>query len=153
MSAWAAFVGAAASVMAISVFSRRVHARVYNARGVVYYSRKDYDRAIADSDQAIQLDPKFGHAYSDRGRAYCDKEDYDRAIADYDQAIQLDPKCARAYVYDAAVNQNAKDADSLFGRGMAKLKSGDSEGGNADIAAAKAIEADIADMFEGYGIK
>jgi hypothetical protein len=36
---------------------------------------------------------------------------------------------------------------------MAKLKSGDRAGGEADIAAAKAIEAAIAQVYAGYGLK
>jgi hypothetical protein len=62
---------------------------------------------------------------------------FDRAIADYDVAVQ----------------QDSKDADSLYGRGVAKLKSGDEADGNADIAAAKAIRSDIADVYAGYGIR
>jgi hypothetical protein len=53
---------------------------------------------------------------------------------------------------NTAVAQNAKDADSLYARGVAKLKKGDSAGGNADIAAAKAIKPDIAAVSAGYGI-
>jgi hypothetical protein len=41
---------------------------------------------------------------------------------------------------------------SLYGRGVAKLKNGDSTGGIPDIAAAKAIQADIVDQFSRVGI-
>jgi hypothetical protein len=44
--------------------------------------------------------------------------------------------------YDGAIQQNANDAGSLYSRGVAKIKSGDTKGGNAYIAAAKAIQAD-----------
>jgi hypothetical protein len=37
------------------------------------------------------------------------------------------------------------------GRGLAKLKKGDTSGGNADIAAAKAIETNIVEDFARYG--
>ena len=36
---------------------------------------------------------------------------------------------------------------------MAKLRSGNSAGGNSDIAAAKAIQPDIAEEFAGYGVR
>jgi hypothetical protein len=39
------------------------------------------------------------------------------------------------------------------GRGLAKLKKGDTAGGNADIAAAKAIEANIVGDFARYGVQ
>jgi lipoprotein NlpI len=69
----------------------------YNNRGNAYNDKGDNDRAIADYDQAIQLDPQYAFAYHDRGNAYHDKGDNDRAIADYNQAIQLDLKDAVAY--------------------------------------------------------
>ena len=61
---------------------------------------------------------------------------FDRAIADYTAAAQQDPK----------------DADSLYGRGVAKFKSGDEAGGEAAITAARAIRSDIADIYVGHGI-
>ena len=81
----------------------------------------DYDRAMADFNETIRLDPKHALAFRRRGVIYAKKGDYDRAIADYNEAIRLDPKYALA----------------LCNRGMAKLKINDS-GGNADIAKAKA---------------
>ena len=59
----------------------------------------------------------------------------DRAVADY----------------AAAVAQDRNDADSLFGRGIARLRMGDRTGGEADIAAAGAIRADITESYVGYG--
>jgi hypothetical protein len=44
-------------------------------------------------------------------------------------------------------------ASSLYGRGLAKLKKGDTAGGNADIAAAEAIEANIVEDFARYGVQ
>ena len=76
-------------------------------RGVAYRAKGDHDRAIADYDEAIRLDPKDAVAYSNRGIAYKDKGDYDRAIADYNEAIGLDPKNAVAY-NNRGVAYNAK---------------------------------------------
>jgi hypothetical protein len=44
-------------------------------------------------------------------------------------------------------------ASSLYGRGLAKLRKGDTTGGNADIAAAKTIEADIVGEFARYDVQ
>jgi hypothetical protein len=41
---------------------------------------------------------------------------------------------------------------ALYGRGFAKLKTGNTAGGNADIAAAKAIEQNITEKFDHYGL-
>jgi len=62
---------------------------------------------------------------------------WDSAIDDYNEALQFNPKLA----------------SSLYGRGLAKLKKGDTTGGDADIAAAKAIEANIAADFARYGVQ
>ena len=51
----------------------------------------DYDRAIADFGQVLQLEPKNAHAFNNLGLAYRSKGDLDRAIADFDQAVRLDP--------------------------------------------------------------
>jgi tetratricopeptide (TPR) repeat protein len=73
------------------------NAVAYLGRGNAYLYKRDYDRAISDYGQAIQLDPKLANAYVGRGNAYAGKRDYDRAISDHDQAILLDPKSAVFY--------------------------------------------------------
>ena len=68
-----------------------------NNRGLAYADKEDYDRAIADYDKALELDPKDATAYNNRGFTYDKKGDYDKAIADYNKALELDPKDATAY--------------------------------------------------------
>jgi tetratricopeptide (TPR) repeat protein len=43
------------------------NAVAYQYRGLTYHNRGDYDRAIADYDQAIWLDPKYAVAYRQAG--------------------------------------------------------------------------------------
>jgi tetratricopeptide (TPR) repeat protein len=143
----------------------------YHGRATVYADRDDHDHAIADYNEAIRLDPKSAKAYGDRGLSYEKKGDYDRATADYSEAIRLKPDVFE-YVrdrgnalylagkydlaiadYDELVPLDPKAGDGLYGRGMAKMKKGDTAGGNADIVAAKALESDIAEQFAKYGIK
>jgi tetratricopeptide (TPR) repeat protein len=76
---------------------RSIPSAFYNRANAYYDDKGDYDRAIADYDQVIRLDPKHAFAYSYRGSAYRHKGEYDRAIADFDQAIKLDPKLVYAY--------------------------------------------------------
>ena len=64
---------------------------------MVYSTKADYDRAIADSDQALKLDPNNDTAYNNRAFALIRQGDYDRAIGDLDRAIKLNPASSRAY--------------------------------------------------------
>ena len=62
---------------------------------------------------------------------------FDTAIDDYNSALRFEPKLASA----------------LYGRGLAKLKKGDKVGSDADISAAKKIQAKIGDDFKRYGVQ
>ena len=69
----------------------------YNNRGDGYWEKNDFDRALADYDQAIRVDKSYATAYVNRGLVWRDKGDLDRAITDYTQAIRLNPKSAFAF--------------------------------------------------------
>jgi tetratricopeptide (TPR) repeat protein len=73
--------------------------------------------------------------YTNRGAEFGAKGELDRAMKDHDQAIKLDPKNALAF----------------NNRGIAKLKKGDKEGGEADIAKAKQLQPDIGQPHAGGG--
>jgi tetratricopeptide (TPR) repeat protein len=70
----------------------------YGIRGEIQGHLRDYDKALADFDEAIRLDPKQATFYSDRGAARSYKHQEDQAIADFTEAIRLDPQYAAAYV-------------------------------------------------------
>jgi tetratricopeptide (TPR) repeat protein len=70
----------------------------YDVRARAYFETRDFDRAIADFSELIELDPNQPHTHNNRGAAYLRKGDFDRAIADYGQAIQLDPRYREAYL-------------------------------------------------------
>jgi tetratricopeptide (TPR) repeat protein len=147
----------------------RRFALAYNGRASAYFQRGDGDRAIADFTQAISLAPESSFSYNGRANAYLRRGDNDRAIADFTRSIWLEPNYAFAYVnrgiaymnlgqfdraiadYDAALKRDPRQAYALHGRGFAKLKRGDA-GGNADIAAAKALQRDVAEIFTPYGV-
>lgn len=116
---------------------------IYGSRGVGYYSKGDYDRAIQDTDQAILLNPTEPSFYYTRGVAYKKKGDFDRAIQDFNEAIHLNPNFDRAYYdrgnaymdkedYDRAIQEfneaihlNPNNADNYNNRGIAYKMKGD----------------------------
>jgi tetratricopeptide (TPR) repeat protein len=80
--------------------------------GDAHAKNGDMDRAIADYDQAIQLNPNCVDAYFNRGSAYREKGDLDRAIADFNQVIlRQNPEDASAYYWRGKMNAAKKDYD------------------------------------------
>jgi tetratricopeptide (TPR) repeat protein len=63
---------------------------------------KEYQRALADFERVIQLEPENALAYNYRGISYSALGQHERALADFDHAMQLDPNLARAYLNKGA---------------------------------------------------
>jgi tetratricopeptide (TPR) repeat protein len=82
----------------------------YN-RGTAFRIKSEFDRAIADYDQSIKLNPKAYDPYVDRGWAYHLKGDFDRAIENYSEAIKLDSENERAFIMRGAAWQRKGDYD------------------------------------------
>jgi tetratricopeptide (TPR) repeat protein len=177
-------------------------------RGNAYARHGDFDRAVADHSEAIRLAPKDADSFYNRGYTYSHKGDHEKAVADYTTGIALDAsksrlwgqRCWSRFVvgkqlqealddcnkasslspnipqilayrgfvylklgqfdkaladYDAAfaLTKLPDHADWLYGRGVTRLRKGDTAGGNADLAKAKTIQADIAEEYAKYGIK
>jgi tetratricopeptide (TPR) repeat protein len=56
------------------------------------------DRAIADYDEGLRLDPNNAAAFRNRGFLNTRRQRYDRAIQDFDEAIRLDPNVAASFL-------------------------------------------------------
>jgi tetratricopeptide (TPR) repeat protein len=93
--------------------------------------------ALADCNESLRLVPGDPNTMDSRGVAYLKLGQFDKAIGDY----------------DAALARNPRQAGSLYGRGVARLRTGDRDGGHADIAAAAAIQTDIAEEYGRYGVR
>jgi lipoprotein NlpI len=93
------------------------------SRGLAYHKKGDEDRAIADLNEAIRLNPGDAAAFSLRARVFSAAGGYDRAIADYSETIRLDPRSTLAY----------------FARGLLYRFAGSAEKALADFDRASAL--------------
>ena len=82
------------------------------------------------------MNPKAAVAFRGRALVHLKSGRLDSAISDYDEALRL----------------QVNNAHTLYGRGLAKQKKGDAAAASTDMAAAEAIQADIAEEFRRFGI-
>jgi tetratricopeptide (TPR) repeat protein len=114
----------------------RSRAAAHFNRGYEWRAKGEHDRAIADYNEAIGLDPNYASAYSGRGAAFHDKGDLDRALADLTAAIRIEPTPAiytsrgdvwhakgdvdRAIIdYGEAIRLDAMSVSAFYRRGLA----------------------------------
>ncbi len=146
-------------------------ADAYEARGDAYADIGDHLKAEADYAEAanqrgnrpsISADACWIRAV--RGHPL------DRALDDCNGALRDDSENTdalgyRSFVYyrmgnnaaaiadcDGVLRKRQRDAAALYVRGLAKLRSGDANGGNNDIAAAKDANYRIAETYAMYGV-
>ncbi len=89
-------------------------AGIYLSRGFGYADKGAYDHAIAEFDQAIEINPKYAEAYFGRGIVYLVKGAYDDAIVDLNKALEIDPKFARAYYKRGVAYAHKKQYDKAW---------------------------------------
>ncbi len=68
-------------------------------RAGAFAATGDWDKVIAECDEAIRLNPNAIDAYRGRGAAYFKKEDWNNAVSNYIQVIRLNPSDENAYSY------------------------------------------------------
>jgi len=73
-----------------------LRAEVYAIRGSAYVSASKFDEAIADFDEAIQLNPREPRVFARRGTALERRGDRARARTDFEAALALDSDNAAA---------------------------------------------------------
>ena len=117
--------------------------RAHNGRGQVYDSKDEYELAIKDYNQAIQLNPNKAEAYNYRGIVYGKNGNLNLAIKDFNKAIQLNPHYTEAYYnrgfaygekgevdlaisgYNKAIQLNIRFAEAYYNRGAAYSTKGE----------------------------
>ena len=140
-------------------------------RGQVYASKGAYSLAIKDFDGSLRINPKDVEALNNRCWARAVIGDLQTALKDCNEALRLRPNFvdaldSRGLVnlksgatknaitdFDAALKINPRLTSSMYGRGLAKQRSGSISEGNLDIANAKAMDPNIIQEFESYGVR
>jgi tetratricopeptide (TPR) repeat protein len=129
----------------------------YVARGMAYHVSGDDEKALADLDQALELNPAIARAYNVRGAIYHSRGRVDQALIEYGKSLQAEPNVdayfERGQLYES-LGQHEKaiadydqavaymrDAPLLYrARAFAKANLGDQEGAQADRDLAKNLE-------------
>src|SRR5437763_11820661 len=62
-----------------------------NSRGIARCEKREYEKALADYDEVIHLNPAYFHAFINRGCLRCIRKDYEKAVHDFDEAVRLSP--------------------------------------------------------------
>lgn len=143
----------------------RKNATAFNNRGHVLMEKGDYVHALADFDRVVALWPNDYRSYRSRCELKAMIEWLDEALADCNVALKLKPddlsvleKRAVVYVkmkayavaiaeYDVMLESYPDEELLLFGRGVARRLSGDTAGGDADIAKALTSDPSVADIM------
>jgi tetratricopeptide (TPR) repeat protein len=144
----------------------------HNERGGYYYRRGQYEQAIGDFSQVINLKPDHPWPWLNRCEMEIIVNRLADAISDCNRSLAVaavpmalinrgtanlkigEPRLAIAD-FEKASAQAGTDRfwDLLYPRGIAKRRIGDIAGGNADIAAAIALEPEAVGKWQKYGIK
>ena len=140
-------------------------------RGQVYASKGAYNLALKDFDDTLRINPRDVEALNNRCWVRTVIGDLQAALKDCNEALRLRPNFvdaldSRGLVnlkagmtknaitdFDAALKINPRLTSSLYGRGLAKQRNGAASEGNLDIANAKAMDPNIVQEFESYGVR
>ena len=139
----------------------------YNNRGIAYLQRGQPDRAAADFEQAVALNPKNPNAWINRANTYQAQGKFDLALKDYEQALQLRGNDSTAHAgradtylrmgqperaipdYDEAIKSNAKNLGALVNRGEANRVMRRYDRAAADFTQAIALNGKYAAAYDG----
>jgi lipoprotein NlpI len=130
----------------------------YLKRGLHRLHQADFDRAIADFDAVIGLEPRNALAHRYRGSAWGGKGDQDRALADFELALRIEPGNPAIFTdrgiywrrngaldlalvdFDQAVRLGFSDARAYNERGLVWYEKGRYERAIADFTRAIKID-------------
>lgn len=122
----------------------------------------EYDRALAEYDRAVELDPEQERAYFGRGFTHKLRHEFDAALADLDRAHELDPDADRVLALrgethrlrgdheaaiadlDRAIAMDPADPMPWADRGLVRNGLGQNDAALADLDRAVELDPDYA---------
>jgi tetratricopeptide (TPR) repeat protein len=146
------------------------YATYFTDQGLLYYERGDLERALANYERAMELDPWYDPPIFGRGNLRYDRGDLAGAIEDYERVIELGSteidvylSLARVHrdrgslaealsVLDQAIELKPDNASAYHNRGIVRRQQGDLEGAIADCSRAIALEPEQAPYYLELGI-
>ena len=73
-----------------------------------------YDRALADCDDVIRLEPEHRAAHYARATVWQAMRQYDKALADYNEALRIEPQLGLAYLGRGMIWQHKRNYDAAI---------------------------------------
>ena len=101
-----------------------------------YLTQKDFDRARAELESAIRIDPTYSEAYEMLGEVELQSGNTAAAISAFEQAVKLKPN----------------SFSSHYGLGMALVQNNDAKGGLRELRAAVSLSPNDADANYNLGV-
>jgi protein O-mannosyl-transferase len=150
--------------LAIAVDPKEASSSYIN-RGLVYYYKKDYKKALYNYDLAEKVDAKVPEIYLNRGNSLNAIGQQRKAIEQYNKALKLKPSVVEGWYnrgnvymsigdfgsaikdYSHAIKLNAKYADAFNNRGNAYFKMKDMDNAYYDFTMAIMSNPKYADAY------
>jgi tetratricopeptide (TPR) repeat protein len=157
-----AAIDACTKLLAHPEFDAVHRSRIYLSRAAAYAGTGAGEKAVADFNKSIQLNPGEPHAYYNRGAYWMDHNNLVAAKADFKKAAQIDGTLTVAYLkigaideqtgdfagaleaFSQAIKNDPTDAKAFLGRSAANAKLGHGDAAIADIRSAVRLDPSLA---------
>ncbi|MEL6553198.1 MAG: tetratricopeptide repeat protein [Cyanobacteria bacterium J06621_11] len=116
-----------------------------NQRCELHLSTQAIDEAISDCTKAIETNPNYAIAYSQRGQAYITSKRYESAEQDFTRVIEINETISETLEKPQLAN--------IYGsRAFARVELGNTEGAEADMTEAIALDPDNPEYYQLRGM-
>lgn len=119
------------ALVLMSCVSKEKQAEKHFKKGFEYQDQGDLDRALAEYQKALELNPNYVQVYTNLGTVYLGKKDFDLAIGNFKKVIEL----------------NYWDKKAHYNLGVAYLYRGELEEAKKEVEFLKSIRSDLGDAL------